>query len=80
MRNERMKLDISITILITAPIKLALQHVADDNMISVSDVVRAAINAAVPVQFEKYTTYLAEATERVEKNNYMKKMLGGEQS
>ncbi len=61
----RQKLDIQMNILVTAPVKLALQRLADENMISVSDIVRAAINAAVPVQFENYTTYLEQAEESI---------------
>lgn len=68
----RKKLDIPVNVLITAPVKIALQRVADDNMISVSDIVRAAINAAVPVQFEKYSTYLAEAEEQFKTNQTLK--------
>jgi hypothetical protein len=62
----RRRLDIPMNILVTAPVKIALQRVADENMISVSDIVRAAINAAVPVQFDNYQTYLTEATEELD--------------
>ena len=62
----RRRLDIPMNILVTAPVKMALQRVADENMISVSDIVRAAINAAVPVQFDNYQTYLTEATEELD--------------
>lgn len=63
----RKRLDISINILLTTPVKMALQRVAEENMISVSDIVRAAINVAVPMQFEKYPVYLAEEQEKYEK-------------
>jgi len=70
----RRRLDIPMNILVTAPIKMALQRVAEENMISVSDIVRAAINAAVPVQFENYQAYLTEATEELdEKYKYITK-------
>lgn len=64
----RKKLDISMNILVTTPVKMALQRVADENMISISDIVRAAINVAVPMQFEKYPVYLAEEQEKHERN------------
>lgn len=74
---QRKRLDIPMNILVTAPVKLALRRVAEENMISVSDIVRAAINAAVPVQFEKYQTYLEEATEELEKPDSFKQLLKG---
>ena len=65
MRKKQYRLDMPLNILISEPVRNALQRVADDNMISVSDVVRAAINAAVPVQYEKYSQYLSEETDKL---------------
>lgn len=69
------KLDIPMNILVTAPVKNALQRIANENMISVSDIVRSAINVAVPVQFEKYTEYLAEEQEKFKVDKDIEKTL-----
>lgn len=73
----RQKLDIPMNILVTLPVKIALQRLADENMISVSDIVRAAINAAVPVQFENYTTYLEQATESITQDELQRRFKNG---
>ena len=70
----RKKLDIPMNVLVTAPVKIALQRLADENMVSVSDIVRAAINAAVPVQFENYQKYLLEATNQLDSEDTLKKI------
>ena len=80
MPTIRKRLDIPLNVLVTEPMKIALQRVAEENMISVSDIIRAAINAAVPVQFEKYSTYLAEEQEEQRRNKFMKSMMTGKES
>lgn len=70
---SRKRLDIPMNILVTEPVKKALQRIANENMISVSDIVRSAINVAVPVQFDKYSEYLAEEQDKFKSNNDLEK-------